>query len=45
MFNIIETINEVSTNWIYFFISISVINWIVEGDFVFNIIDSDVHIL
>ena len=26
-----------------FFISISVINWIIEGDFIFDIIDSDVH--
>ena len=44
VFNIIETVNEVSANQTYFFIS-TVINWIIEGDFIFDIVDSDVHIL
>ena len=44
IFNIIETTNEVSANYAYFLISISVIGWIIKGDFFYNIIDSDVHI-
>ena len=41
VFNIIETVNEVSANSAYFFISISVIDWIKKGDFygLYNIMD------
>ena len=45
VFNIIETVNEVSANWFYFFISNPIVNWIIKGDLFFNIIDSDVYIL
>ena len=43
--NIIETVNNVSANYAYFFISISVISWVIKGDLFFNIVGSDVHIL
>ena len=45
LFDIIKTVNEVSANYAYFFISTSVINWIIEEDFIFDIVNSDIHIL
>ena len=45
LFDIIETVNEVSVNLAYFLISITIINWMIKEDFVFDIINSDVHIL
>ena len=45
LFDIKETVNEVSANEAYFLISITIINWMIKGDFVFDIINSDVHIL
>ena len=43
LFDIIETVNKVSSNKTYFFISISVINWIIEGYFIFDFVNSDVY--
>ena len=44
-FDIIKTVNEVSTDQAYFFVSIPIVNWIIKGDFILDIVDSDVHIL
>ena len=45
VFNIIESVNEVSSDWSYFFISISIISQVIKGYFMFDIVSSDIHIL
>ena len=45
LFNIIETVNEVSANEAYFFITKPIVNWIIKGDFILDIVSGDVHIL
>ena len=43
LFDIIETVNKVSANQAYFFISIPIIDWIIEGYVMFDIVNSDVY--
>ena len=45
LFDIIKTVSKVSANYAYFLISITIIDRMIKGDFIFDIVDSDVYIL
>ena len=42
LFDIIKTVNEVSTDKAYFFVSTPIVNWIIKGYFILDVVNSDV---